>query len=81
MPQFTGSGHPLSTSKLRQIGVSTPVIALTANAMKGDDQKCFEAGCDRYLAKPVRRDVLLNTIREFFPEIIESQNEVASEQI
>jgi signal transduction histidine kinase/CheY-like chemotaxis protein/HPt (histidine-containing phosphotransfer) domain-containing protein len=40
----------------------TPVIALTANAMKGDEQRCLEAGMDGYLTKPVRRAQLLDTV-------------------
>ncbi|HLK53313.1 MAG TPA: response regulator, partial [Candidatus Angelobacter sp.] len=40
----------------------TPIIAMTANAMKGDDQECFAAGMDGYIAKPVSLNVLQKTI-------------------
>ena len=40
-----------------------PVIALTANAMKGEDEKCRAAGCTDYLAKPYSKDQILNAIQ------------------
>lgn len=39
-----------------------PIIAMTANSMAGDRQECFEAGMDAYVAKPVRRQELIDTV-------------------
>ncbi len=38
------------------------IVALTANAFEDDKKKCFESGCDHFVAKPVRKDDLLATI-------------------
>jgi CheY-like chemotaxis protein len=42
-----------------------PIIALTANAMKGDEQLCLDAGMDAYVTKPVRPEQLLDAIEKF----------------
>lgn len=44
---------------------SIPVVAVTAFAMRGDEQKILAAGCDAYLSKPISVTTFLETIRKF----------------
>jgi PAS domain S-box-containing protein len=51
-----------ATTALREAGVKTPIFALTANAMKGFEEKCLSVGCTGFLTKPVDIDLLLDTL-------------------
>ena len=44
-----------------------PVVALTAQAMRGDEARAKEAGCDGYLSKPLDRQRFRDTLRRFLP--------------
>jgi len=62
-----------ATQQIKAMGIRTPVIAVTAHAMKGDEQKCFDAGCDDYIAKPIDRKKMEQIISEHLSKKTESQ--------
>ncbi|MGD8234679.1 MAG: response regulator [Chromatiales bacterium] len=60
--EATGLMRKIETSDSRP---RVPIIAMTANAMKGDRELCLDAGMDSYLAKPVKRDALYNELSKW----------------
>lgn len=46
-----------------------PLIALTANAMYGDRERCMQAGCNGYVPKPITKSELLNTVAHFIQQV------------
>lgn len=66
MPEMGGIE---ATQRIRQLenGVShVPIIAMTANAMQGDRERCLEAGMDHYLSKPIKSEVLRDLLQSYF---------------
>jgi CheY-like chemotaxis protein/HPt (histidine-containing phosphotransfer) domain-containing protein/anti-sigma regulatory factor (Ser/Thr protein kinase) len=63
--QMPNMGGLEATWKLRRAGVKTPIVAMTASAMKGDRERFLEAGVDDYIAKPIKRDIVRDTLNRY----------------
>jgi len=49
----------------RKDGAKIPIVAMTANAMEEDRQRCLEAGLDDFITKPIKKELLLETINKW----------------
>jgi len=66
MPKMDGYAATRRIRKHEAEGEHVPIIAMTAHALKGDRQRCLEAGMDDYLAKPVNPDDVMDTVLRWF---------------
>jgi len=63
MPEMDGFEATAAIhDKEKHTGQHIPIIAMTANALKGDQERCLEAGLDGYIAKPIRTKELFAAI-------------------
>ena len=58
-----------TAAELRRRGFDKPIIALTANAMKDDEGRCLDCGCDHYLRKPLERATLVDAIAHYTQDV------------
>ncbi|PNY37150.1 hypothetical protein C2E31_09165 [Rhodopirellula baltica] len=59
MPRLDGYR---TASRLRRMDFTGPIIAVTAEAMDGDSNRCIASGCDDYLSKPIDANKLLRLV-------------------
>jgi CheY-like chemotaxis protein len=75
MPEMDGFE---ATAKIRERestrSVHVPIVAMTAHALKGDEERCLAAGMDGYISKPIRSSQLYEAIER----ALESRSQVTS---
>jgi CheY-like chemotaxis protein len=70
MPEMDGfEATAAIRARERTTGAHVPIVALTAHAMRGDRERCLDAGMDAYLSKPVRRLELQAVLESLLPPV------------
>ena len=74
MPNLDGFGLTEAIRAAEPVGLRLPIIAVTANAMQGEAQRCFERGMDDYLSKPLRMQALAAMLDKWLPTTLDASS-------
>ena len=76
MPEMSGIEAAVEIRNYEKSrGRRVPIIALTAGAIKGEKEKCFEAGMDDFLTKPIDREALRKILESHLTSFKENEDE------
>lgn len=75
MPRLNGMEATQAIRNREAPGVRIPIIAMTANVVKGFREECLKSGMDGYVSKPLRREALVQEMAQVIPNLILSEVE------
>ncbi len=83
MPEMDGfeTTKHIRNGPERVINPRVPVVAMTANAMRGDREECLSAGMDDYIAKPVEPDELAQVVGKWLNQVLEEARQPAEKRL
>ncbi|WP_299843342.1 ATP-binding protein [uncultured Jannaschia sp.] len=76
MPRVDGL---TATRRIRELGLTVPIVGLTANAFVSDRNDCLAAGMDDFVAKPITREKLIATLERWLPAPAACEPEASAE--
>ncbi|MCB9544068.1 MAG: ATP-binding protein [bacterium] len=79
MPELDGYAATREIRALEEGGERIPIIAMTAEAMRGDRERCLAAGMDDYVAKPVRAQALYAMLDRHLPDVVPVEDDTLPE--
>jgi signal transduction histidine kinase/DNA-binding response OmpR family regulator len=82
MPEMDGfQATAAIRAQEQKSGTHVPIVAMTANAMQGDKERCLEAGMDAYIAKPIKADDLYDLLDDLVPPVPDHATQESKEEV
>ena len=74
MPEMDGYSATQVIRNSEDLNSKIPIVAITANAVKGDEEKCYAAGMNGYLTKPIHKEALYLVLQKYLPSARPEEN-------